>query len=274
VNHIDDDQSTYSTTVSLRVNDRDLNFQMDTGATDTIININDWYKLGSPTLRSSQLIINCYNGARLQVKGKCDVKVQYKNQYFNLPIIVINGNKPSLLGLNWIKILQFDVNQIVHRSSYATHSVHHVYTLLDQTNKPTKFRKQLQNYRSISNTSTGHSPAKKLQQRPIQKIVNKFESNQSAVPHTRAKYHVNQLVWTLDHPLNHRSKWQAALIKRNLGSMVYEVRFNNGQCYKRHENQLRPRSSSHKQLFETNNLSDDLLNKMLQYNTIRPRQLF
>ncbi len=165
------------------------------------------------------------------------------------------------------------MNRIVHVSSYVTHSVHHVYTQSDQTNKPTIFRKQLRNYRSISNTSTGYSPANKLQQLPIRKVVKKFKSYQSAVPRTRTKYHINQLVWTLDHQLNHRSKWQAALIKRNLGSMVYEVRFNNGQCYKGHENQLRPRFSSNNQLFETNNLPDDLLNKMLQYNTIRSRQL-
>ncbi|CAF4354178.1 unnamed protein product, partial [Rotaria magnacalcarata] len=51
----------------------------------------------------------------------------------------------------------------------------------------------------------------------------------------------SQLVWAVNPQLNKRPQWQAATVKRNLGSMVYEVQLENGQTWKRHQNQLRSR---------------------------------
>ncbi len=55
VNHIDEDQSTYSRTVTWGVNDLDLSLQIDIGAWNLIISIYDWHTLWSLIRRSSQL---------------------------------------------------------------------------------------------------------------------------------------------------------------------------------------------------------------------------
>jgi hypothetical protein len=155
-----------------------LLFKIDTGATDTIINVHVSYKLGSTTLSSSKFTINCYSRPQLTVKRKRYVKVEYKNGYFNLLIIVLHGNKPFLLGLHWINMVQLDLNRIIYRSSNLTHSVPNVYTTSDQTNKPTGFRKILRKYPSISKRSTGNLPPKKLHQFSIRKTLNQFKSYQ------------------------------------------------------------------------------------------------
>ena len=50
--------------------------------------------------------------------------------------------------------------------------------------------------------------------------------------------------------------------------MVYEIQLNDGQRYKRHQNQLRPRYSSNKKTNELDSLPDDLLNTKTQPSTV------
>ncbi|CAF1390663.1 unnamed protein product [Rotaria sp. Silwood1] len=49
--------------------------------------------------------------------------------------------------------------------------------------------------------------------------------------------------------------------------MIYEIQLPDGQCCKRHQNQLRPRSSSNAQSSEIGSLPDDLLNTKSQSKT-------
>jgi len=50
--------------------------------------------------------------------------------------------------------------------------------------------------------------------------------------------------------------------------MIYEIQLSDGQCYKRHQNQLRPRYSSNTQSSEIDSLPDDLLNIKSQSKTV------
>ncbi|CAM4927323.1 unnamed protein product [Rotaria socialis] len=104
----------YSCTVPLKVNDHDIDFQLDTGTFNTIIIINDWYKTGSPTIHPSQLQLKCYSGTRIKIKGECYVTVQYQNKNFQLLMILVNGKSEPLIGLKWINILQLDLNSLIH----------------------------------------------------------------------------------------------------------------------------------------------------------------
>ncbi|CAF2144890.1 unnamed protein product, partial [Rotaria magnacalcarata] len=50
--------------------------------------------------------------------------------------------------------------------------------------------------------------------------------------------------------------------------MIYESQLTDGQRYKRHQNQLRPRYLSQKKSIEIDSLPDDLLNKKAKPSTI------
>ncbi|CAF3726527.1 unnamed protein product [Rotaria sp. Silwood1] len=65
----------HSSPFSLKVNSYDFTFELDTGTFNTIISMEDWYKLGSLTICLSNLKLKCYSGNALKIKGECSVKV-------------------------------------------------------------------------------------------------------------------------------------------------------------------------------------------------------
>ncbi|CAF3572494.1 unnamed protein product [Rotaria sp. Silwood1] len=64
---------THSSTVSLKINDYDFTFELDTGTFNTIISMEDWYKIGSPIISPSNLQLKCHSGNFLKTKGECNV---------------------------------------------------------------------------------------------------------------------------------------------------------------------------------------------------------
>jgi hypothetical protein len=86
-----------------------------------------------------------YHGRLLEIQGGTWVSTQYEGQKRKLPLVIVTGNRPALLGRNWLKEIQLnwpkictiDVNRRVltqdlevekiierHRSAFAEgHSV-------------------------------------------------------------------------------------------------------------------------------------------------------
>ncbi|CAF4695253.1 unnamed protein product, partial [Rotaria magnacalcarata] len=81
---------------------------------------------------------------------------------------------------------------------------------------------------------TGISPADMLLQRSIRTELVRLKPKLSKEKCTETKFYTGQLAWAVNPQLNKRPQWQAATVKRNLGSMVYEVQLENGQTWKRH----------------------------------------
>ena len=44
-----------------------------------------------------------YTGESIVVLGSLEVEVSYENEMFTLPLIVVQGSGPSLLGQNWLQ---------------------------------------------------------------------------------------------------------------------------------------------------------------------------
>ena len=44
--------------------------------------------------------------------GTVDVKVQYQTQNVTLPLVVVPGNNPSLMGRNWLKDIKLNWSEI------------------------------------------------------------------------------------------------------------------------------------------------------------------
>jgi transposase InsO family protein len=142
-------ESSTSSTISLHVNSYDFTFELDTGTFNTIIGIQDWKKLGSPPIRSSTLKFKCYSGYSLKVKGECYVQVKYKEKHYNLPMIIIYDTNPPLLGLQWIKTMQIDLNQLVYRQNPVQSSINKIY---NHSNLQTTLNK----YHNVMNKQLGH----------------------------------------------------------------------------------------------------------------------
>ncbi|CAF1541629.1 unnamed protein product [Rotaria sp. Silwood1] len=257
----------HSSTIPLKVNGYDFTFELDTGTFNTIISMEDWYKLGSPTIHPSKLKLKCYSGNALKIKGECNVKVQYQNQSYNLSMIIIYGASPPLLGLQWINIMQLDLNQLIHAQHSVQHSIHKIYTSSKLQTTLQKHKNVLRSYRWTPHTTTGTYPANMLLQHQIRTELDIMKPHESIKPRQQTKYAVGQLVWTLKHQLNKRPQWQQAIITKNISSMIYEIQLRDGQRYKRHQNQLRPRYSSNTQSSEIGSLPDDLLNTKSQSKT-------
>ncbi|CAF1510509.1 unnamed protein product [Adineta ricciae] len=138
----------HSLSIPLHINGYDHLFQLDTGTWNTIIGINDWRKLGSPSMNSSKWKLQCYNGSILTTRGECLVTVRYDKQTYQLPIIVVDDASSSLLGLQWIYHMQLDLNHILYGTKHQT-MVHKIY---DDSNLQSILKK----HTNVLNSELGH----------------------------------------------------------------------------------------------------------------------
>ena len=135
--------------LSLDVNGHDFVFDVDTGSDHTIVSLNDWKQLGSPEIRPTSLKLECYSGKQLDIQGECDVQVDYRQQRFNLTMVVIKRTGSPLLGLGWISTMKIDLNVLVHGKSGNSQQVKKLY---DQD----KLRTLLDKYKQVFSKDLGH----------------------------------------------------------------------------------------------------------------------
>ena len=95
--------------------------QLDTGATASILpktlhyqQFNQW------PLPSTKVKLKAYNGVQIPVYGEVWLPVVYDQQKRVLPLIVVDGDGPPLLGRNWLKELQLNWRHIFFVSKTET----------------------------------------------------------------------------------------------------------------------------------------------------------
>ena len=81
--------------------------EVDTGATKTVMSEHTWRSLGKPKLNSCDFILKTYSGEILKVKGIATVKV-------SLPVVILEGNGPSLFGRDWLSHIRLNWSEIFH----------------------------------------------------------------------------------------------------------------------------------------------------------------
>ena len=88
--------------VEITISGKKMQMELDTGAAVSIISTKA--KLfPEETLVDSSLVLTTYSGEQLQVAGQMLVNVKYGRQQNQLPVCVVKGNGPSLLGRNWLQ---------------------------------------------------------------------------------------------------------------------------------------------------------------------------
>lgn len=92
--------------VEVSVNSVILVMELDTGASVTIV-AEDTFRKAFPErqLECSNVLLKSYNGELSPVLGKLTCSVDYKGRSSVLPLFVVPGKCPSLLGRDWIEAL-------------------------------------------------------------------------------------------------------------------------------------------------------------------------
>ena len=103
--------------VLVGINDRWVEMEIDTGAAVSLIShtVLDrfWPGLDKPKLspKLAQKLVT-YTGEDMTPCDTCEVTVTYDNQWHHLPLVVIPGSGPTLLGRNWLEVIQLSWERI------------------------------------------------------------------------------------------------------------------------------------------------------------------
>ena len=92
--------------VTLKLNNSILDMELDTRASLSIISEKTYYSLWSiqarPKLEVSSVKLHTYTKEAIKVVGSMSMEVTYKAQAKTLPLLVVAGEGPSLIGKNWL----------------------------------------------------------------------------------------------------------------------------------------------------------------------------
>ena len=95
--------------IPLSINGSKMSMELDTGASVSVMSNEAWRKLKTSTkLQKFSLKLRTYTGEALKVVGQALVDVEYEGNTKRLPIHVLEGDGPSLLGRNWLKDIKLN----------------------------------------------------------------------------------------------------------------------------------------------------------------------
>ena len=95
--------------VQLQINGIPLSMEIDTGAAVSIISEQTQRNLfPTATLQPARIKLRTYTGEPMPVLGEMIVDVTYQQNHYTLPLIVVEGNGPSLFGRNWLQHICLD----------------------------------------------------------------------------------------------------------------------------------------------------------------------
>jgi hypothetical protein len=78
--------------------------------------------------------LKSYTGDAIEVLGKCTVPVTYENETKQLIVFVVKGNRPCLLGRDWLSTINLNWKNIFSVTSNDLESLKNEYSCLFQGN--------------------------------------------------------------------------------------------------------------------------------------------
>lgn len=96
--------------VTMTLQGSSVQFELDTGAVVTVMPEEKFRQLfPNQPLRQSTVELKTFTGELLKVVGATDMEVSYQDQESKtLPLVVVHGDGPPLLGRNWLKHFTLD----------------------------------------------------------------------------------------------------------------------------------------------------------------------
>lgn len=93
------------------INGQPCKFQVDTGATSTLIGLYTYSKLQKPACTPTNKILKTYGGGVLSIKGSIMVNVRCGNIVKQLPFVVVDSEAASnILGMDWFWKVGFNLD--------------------------------------------------------------------------------------------------------------------------------------------------------------------
>lgn len=99
--------------VKVDVEGKAIPMELDTGASLTLV-AEETYRRHWPDkpLEETKTKLHTYSGESIPVLGTVDVLVKYGDQEISLPLLVVTGSGPSLLGRNWLEKIRLNWHEI------------------------------------------------------------------------------------------------------------------------------------------------------------------
>ena len=162
------------------INDIPVQMEMDAGASVSVISNSTYLSISSKnplgSLQHSQLKLKTYTGESIDILGCISVKVSYNNCELVLPVYVVAGKGPNLMGRDWLSQLNIGLNSL---------------NCLDKVNPP--LNEVLQRHSSLYNDELGCLQAFDIKLNIDEKIQPKFFKPRS-VPFAIKKMVENEIV--------------------------------------------------------------------------------
>ena len=100
--------------VEVYLDQQPVSMQVDMGATVSVISHNVFQSLwdSPPSLMKSDVKLQSYTGEQIGVIGCFTTSVSYQGQKKYLPLLVVEGSGPSLLGRNWLSSLRLNWREL------------------------------------------------------------------------------------------------------------------------------------------------------------------
>ena len=118
--------------VNVQLNNCDLEMEIDTGASLSIMSEQTYHSLwqtqSRPELQPTTVKLHTYTKEPIKVLGIITVHVCYKEQNKSMPLLVVAGHGPSLLGRDWLAQLKLDWQELYQ----VNQSEHTLQTILDK----------------------------------------------------------------------------------------------------------------------------------------------
>ena len=104
--------------VKMKLDDCVVNMEVDTGAAMSPMSQTTFQGLWPGRgLQPSQVHLRAYTREQIPVVGCCNVNIDYNGQSAQLPLLVVGGSGPTLLGRDWLSQIRLDWHQIHHAHS-------------------------------------------------------------------------------------------------------------------------------------------------------------
>ena len=101
--------------VNVNIGNKTITMEVDTGAALTVISEKIFHEhFSGLSVKPTNLRLKTYTKEIITPVGSVEMMVEYKNQQHTLPLIVVPGNSPTLLGRNWLKFLRLDWPSLFH----------------------------------------------------------------------------------------------------------------------------------------------------------------
>lgn len=94
------------------VNGKRIIFELDTGASISIIDKNTWIAIGKPTLSEVNYEANAYGGAKIGFDGTCEVDIQVGETKSTIELHVFSGIGQALFGRDAYRRLKIPLSEL------------------------------------------------------------------------------------------------------------------------------------------------------------------